>query len=104
LSEDVIRLPLAGFKRPNLVNQIINHIAEMHGVEHAESEINGEFHSRLARSGLDSVTLLEQQQAEAIESRIFQRKAIFRLVHAEAARPAGPRGEEDVIVENLLAW
>ncbi len=34
---------------------------------------------------------------------ILQRKAILRLIHAEAARPAGTRGEEDVIVDDLLA-
>ena len=46
---------------------------------------------------------LEEQHAEAVEAGILQREAIFGFVHAEAARAARSGGEEDVVVEDVLA-
>ena len=75
----------------------------MHRVQHAETKIDGELQPRLARGRLDAVAVLEQQDAEAVESGVLQREAVLGLVHAEAARTAGAGREEDVVVENLLA-
>ena len=102
LSEDAVGFALIHFVRTDLIDQVVEHIAQMHGVEHAEAEINGELQSRLARGGLDAIAVFEQQDAEAIEARILQREAIFSFVHAEAAGTARTCSKEDVIVQNLL--
>ena len=49
------------------------------------------------------MVLLEKQDAETPEARILQRHPVLGLVHAEAARSAGARGEKDVAVEDFLA-
>lgn len=61
-----------------------------------------ELEAGLARRGFGSVTVFEQQHPEAIEPSILQREAIFRFVHAEAARAARARGKEDVVIQNLV--
>ena len=69
LAEHAIRLALFHFERTNLVDEVVDHVAQVHGVQHAESEVDGELQSRLARRGLDAVAVLEQQYAEAVEAR-----------------------------------
>ena len=101
--ENLFGLALVHFKRAHLVDQVVHHVAHVQRVEHAESEVDGELQPRLAGSGLQPVAVVEQQHAEAVEARIFQREAILGFVHAEAARPAGARGKEDVVIENVLA-
>ncbi len=102
-AEHAIRLALVHFERTNLVDQVVDHIAQMHGIQHAEAEVDSELQPGLAGSRLDSVAVFEQQHAEAIEAGIFQREAILRLIHAEAARAAGAGGEENVVIQNLVA-
>jgi len=75
----------------------------VHRIEHAEPEIDGELQPRLAGRGLDSVAILEEQDAETIEAGVLEREAILGLVHAETARSAGTGGEENVVVEDVLA-
>src|SRR5438046_5960549 len=75
----------------------------MHRVKHAETKVDGEFESRFARGCFDAVAVFKQQHAEAVKSSILQRKPILGFVHAEAAWSARSRGEEDVVVQNLLA-
>ena len=87
-AEHAIRLAGVRLERTNLINQVIDHVAQVHGVEHAEAEVNRELQARLARSGLDPVAIFKEEHAEAIEPGVLQRKAVFRLVHAKAARPA----------------
>src|SRR5205823_5348704 len=82
------------FERANLVNQVIDHIAQMHRVQHAETKVDGEFESRFARGCFDAVAVFKQQHAEAVKSSILQRKPILGFVHAEAAWSARSRGEE----------
>ena len=103
LAEHAIGFALLHFKRANLVDKIVEDVAHVHRIEHAEAEIDRELQARLAGRGLDSVAVLEQQHAEAIEAGIFQREAILGLIHAETARAAGARGEEDVVIEDVLA-
>ena len=103
LAEHAIGFALVHFKGTNLVNQIVEHVAQVHGVQHAESEIDRELQSGLARRRLDAVAVFEQQHAEAIKTGILQREAVFRLVHAEAAGTARTGRKENVIVQNLLA-
>ena len=51
---------------------------------------------------VQAAALLEQQHAEAVEAGVAQRQAVLGFVHAEAARAAGARGEEDVAVDDFL--
>src|SRR5205814_10240929 len=74
----------------------------MHRVQHAETKVDGEFESRFAIGCFDAVAVFKQQHAEAVKSSILQRKPILGFVHAEAACSAPSRGEEDVVVQNLL--
>src|SRR5207245_3856083 len=74
----------------------------MHGIEHAEAEIDGELQSGLSRGGLDSIAVLEQQDAEAVKAGIFQRETVLGLVHAKAARSTRSGGKEHIVVQNLL--
>ena len=104
LAEDAVGLALVRFVGADLVDQVVDDVAQVHGIQHAEAEIDGELQSGLARGGLDSVAVLEQQDAEAVEAGILQRETIFGLVHAEAAGTARAGGKEDVVVQNLLAW
>ena len=75
----------------------------MHGIQHSEAEIHGELQTRLSGRGFNPVAVLKQQDAETIEARVLQRKAVLGLVHAEAARPAGASGEKNKVVQNLAA-
>ena len=75
----------------------------MHGVQHSETEINAELQSRLSGLGLDSVAIFEQQNSKAVKTRVLQRETIFGLIHPEAARAARTRGEENVVIQNVLA-
>src|SRR5580700_3472480 len=81
------------FERANLVNQIVEYVAHVHGVQHAKSKINRELQPWLSGCRLDSIAVLEQEHAEAIETGILQRETIFRLIHAEPARTARTRRE-----------
>ncbi len=103
VTNHAVRLALVHLKGPHLVHQLVDHVAQVERVEHAHAEVDGELQSRLAAGCLDAVGLLEEQYAEAIEAGILQREAVFGLVHAEAAGSAGAGGEEDVVVDDLLA-
>src|ERR1700730_1616376 len=72
LAEYALSLALVHFERTNLVDQVVEHIPEVHGVQHAESEVNRELKSWLARGRLDSIAVLEQQHAETVEARGLQ--------------------------------
>src|SRR5437870_5441405 len=88
LAEYAIRLAFVHFEWANLVDQVVEHVTQVHGVQHAKSEVDGELQSRLARGGLDSVAVLKQQHTETVEARVLQREAILCLIHAEAAGTA----------------
>ena len=64
---------------------------------HRELEAGG-----VARCLAQAALLLEQEDAEAVESRVAQRLAVFGHVRAEPARAARPRGQEDVLADNLV--
>src|SRR6516165_9795636 len=87
-AEHTIGFALVHFKRPDLVDEVVEDVTHKQGVQHPEPEIDGELQSGLARGGLDSVTVLEQEHAEAIEAGILQRKAVLRFVHSEATGTA----------------
>ena len=101
--EHTVGFAFVHFKGANLVDQIVDDIAKMHGVQHPEAEVNCEFQAGFAGSGFNAVTVFEQKDAKTVKAGIFQREAIFRLVHAEAAWTAGTRGEENEVVQNLFA-
>ena len=103
LAEHAIGVALVRFIGTNLVDEVVDNIAEVHGIEHAKSEIDGELQAGLSRSGLDAVAVFEKQHAEAIEAGILKRKAILGFIHAEAARPARTRRKEDIVIQNLPA-
>src|SRR5258706_1835998 len=104
LAKHSVCLALVHLKRTDLVHKIIDHIAQVHRVQHSKSKINRELQPRLARLGLDSIAVFEQQHSEPVKSRILQRKAIFGLIHSESARATRSRGEKDIVIQNLLAW
>src|SRR5580704_15353312 len=101
--EDAISFALLYFVGTNLIDQVVKDIAQVHGIQHAESEIDGELQPGLTRGRLNAIAVLEQQHAEAVEAGVLQREAIFGFIHAEAAGAAGASGEENIVVENLLA-
>src|SRR5262249_34133288 len=89
--------------------QILQSVAGVERVQHAHSEIYGEFQTRLAGSGLDSLLLLKQEHAKPVETGVLQRKAVFRFIHPEAARSAGAGREEhgphdDLFPRHLLLF
>ena len=101
-----------------MIDEVVDHIAQMHGIQHSEAEIHGELQPRLSGRGFNPVAVLKQQDAETIEARVLQRKAVLGLVHAEAARAAGGQGiflsravrraagasgEKNKVVQNLAA-
>ena len=96
-----------GFTRNNLVGtELVKHlvgdVAQIERVQHSHAEIDGEFQSRLARLGLEPIVLRKQQDAKPSKSSVLQRHPVLGFVHPEAARPARPRSEEDVVVQDLL--
>ena len=102
-AEDAVGLAFVGFEGANLIDQVVDDVAHVHGVEHAEAEVDGELESWFAGSGLDAVAVLEEQDAKAVKTRVLQGKTVLGFVHAEAAGPTGSGGEEDEVIENLLA-
>src|ERR1700719_56585 len=74
LAEYALSLALRHFERANLVDQVIKYVTQVHGVQHAKSKIDCELQPRLARGCLNSIAVLEQQHAEAIEAGILQRE------------------------------
>ncbi|MFZ0298755.1 MAG: hypothetical protein WAM13_10450 [Candidatus Sulfotelmatobacter sp.] len=101
--EHAVGFAFVHFKRADLVDHVVDHIAEMHSVQHSEAEINCEFQTGLAGGSLNPVAIFEEQDTKTVEAGVLQREAIFRLVHAEAARTAGTRGEEYEVVQDLFA-
>ena len=55
-----------------------------------------------ARRLLEAARLLEEHDAEAVEAGVAERLAVLGDVHAEAARAARARGEEHVVLDDLL--
>ena len=103
LANDAVRFAFGHFEWPHLIDELVDDISKIEGVEHAHAEVDGEFQAGFAACGLDAVGLLKQQDAEAIETCVLKGKAIFGFIHPEAAWSAGTCGEEDVVVDNLLA-
>src|SRR5580692_2407396 len=83
--EYFVGLALIDFEWPNLVNHVVEHVTQVHGVQHAKAEVDRELQSRFAGGGLDSIAVLKQQHPETIEAGVLEREAILRLIHAEAA-------------------
>ena len=57
--KDAIRFPFIHFEGTNLINQIVDHIAKMHGVQHSQSEIDGKFQAWLAGRRFDPIAVFE---------------------------------------------
>ena len=103
LREDAVRLACCRFVRTDLAAHVVHHVAEIDRVERAESEVDRELEPRLARRGIDAIVLLEEQDAEAVETGVLHAQPIFRFVHAEAARSARASREEHVVVDDFLS-
>src|SRR5271156_3176888 len=99
---DTVRLALVYLERTYLIDEFVDDIPKVEGVEHSHTEVDRELQAGLTTGSFNTVRLLEQQNTKAIESRIVQRKTILRFVHAEAARPAGTGSEENVVVDDLF--
>src|SRR5207302_5087625 len=100
---DSVGLALVHLERADLIDEFVDDVAEIEGVQHAHAEIDRKLKAGLTACGLDAVGLLEQQNAEAVEPSVLEGKTIFRLIHAEAAWATGAGCEEDVIVDDLLS-
>ena len=100
---DAVGFALVHLEGTDLVDELIDHVTEIESIQHAHAEVDGELQSGFAARGLDAVRLLEEQHAEAFEAGVLQREPILRLIHAKAARSAGARSEEDVVVDDLLS-
>ncbi len=101
--EHLFGLALVHLEGPHLIDQVVHHVPDVQGVQHAQPEIHGELQPRLAGSGFQAVAIVEEQHAEAVEPGVLQREAIFGFVHAEAARAAGSRRKKYVVIEYVLA-
>src|SRR5437868_3490140 len=93
LAKDAIRFAFVHFKRTNLINEIVDHVTQMHGVQHSEAEVDREFQSWFSRFGFDSVAIFEQQHTEAVKASILKRETVFGFIHSKAARSTGTRGK-----------
>ena len=69
--------------------------------EHAQSKIDGVLQSRRGDFLPDPLVLLETEYAKPIESCVLQRQPVFGCIHAEPARPTGPRREVQVTIDNF---
>src|SRR5208282_2767186 len=97
-AEDAVGLATIRFIGTDLVDEVVEDVAEMHGIQHCEAKINGELQARLTRGGFDAVAIFEQQNTETVEARVLQGETIFSLIHAEAARTARAGREEDIVI------
>ena len=79
--EYAVGLALIHLVRPNLINEVVDHVAEVQRVQHPEAEINRELQPGLTRRRFDSFAVLEQQHPKTIEASILQREAILSLIH-----------------------
>ncbi len=101
--DDAVGLALVHLEGANLINELVDDIAEVERVQHAHAKVHAELQTWLAAGRLDAVGLLKEQDAKTIESGVLQREAILGFIHAEAAGAAGTGGEEYVIVDDLFA-
>src|ERR1017187_4005391 len=100
--KDFICPALLDFVRTDTVDHLVHDVAEVEGIEHAHAEVHRELQPGFARGCLHAVVLLEQEHAEPVKTGVSQSQAIFRLVHAEAARTTRAGGKEDVVVDDLF--
>src|SRR5262249_25154898 len=61
VADHLVGLALVHFERTDLVDELVEDVAEVKGVQHAHAEIDAKLEARLAAGGLDAVGLLEQQ-------------------------------------------
>src|SRR5262245_42358069 len=96
---------LAGvdFVRADLIADVVDQVAHVQRVEDGQEEIDVHLKPGFGLRLVQAARLLEEHDAESVEARIAQRQPVLRLVHPEAARPAGARREEDMVVNDLLA-
>src|SRR6266404_3024225 len=102
-AKHTIGLAFVHLKRTNLVDQVVDHVTQVHGIQHSEAKIDAELQSRLSGLGLDSVAILEQQNPEAVKARVLKRETIFGFIHSEAAWATRTSGEENIVIQNMLA-
>ncbi len=95
--------PLFELVGPNLVNKILQRIADVESIQHAHTEIDRELQARFTGRRLDSFLLLEEQDAETVEACILQCEPVLCLVHPKAARPTRSCRKENVIVQDVIA-
>src|SRR5262249_48778977 len=100
--DDSVGLALVHFERTDLVDELVEDVAEVQGIEHAHAEIDGELEAGLAAGCLDPIGLLKEEDAEAIKAGVLESEAIFGFVHTEAAGAAGTSSEEDVVIDDVL--
>jgi hypothetical protein len=93
LSNDAVSFTFVYLEWTNLIDQLVQHVAEVERIEHPHAEVHREFETGLAAGRLDAVRLLEEQHTEAVEAGILQREAILGLIHAEAAWAARAGGK-----------
>ena len=102
LGERLVSGPGGRLERAHLVCDLVEQVARVERVEHAHEEVEVHLEAGLEVTLLEAALLLEQQHAKAVEAGVTQGQAVLGLVHAEAARPAGAGGQEDVAVDDLL--
>ncbi len=93
---------LLNFVRPNAVAEGVEHVARHDPLHDGDEELGREVDAGLLAGGLrEAALLLEEHDAEAVEAGVAQGLAVLGHVHAEAARTAGPGGDEHVAVDDL---
>src|ERR1700676_4282107 len=91
------------FIRTDLISQIVHYVAQIERVEHPHSEINCELETGFSRCRFDTVVLLKQQDAKAVEPGVLQRKAILGFIHSEAAGAKRAGRKKDIIIQDFLS-
>ena len=79
LLESPVSLSALHLEWTDLVDDVVERIADVHRIEHAHAEVDGELEPGFARCGFDAVVLLEQKHAESAEAGIFERVSDIRL-------------------------
>jgi hypothetical protein len=100
--ELLVRFAGIDFVGANRVSDFVQHVAAVQRVEDAQEEVQIHLQAGFGVGLAQAAGLLEQQHAEAVETRVAQRQAILGFVHAEAAGSASARGEEHVAVDDFL--
>ena len=102
LVEHAVGFAWVHFVRADLIGDVIDDVADIHGIQNPEEEVEIHFQPSLGFRLVQASALLKEQHSEPVETGIPQGQPVLGLIHPEAAGPAGARREKDIAVDNFL--